>query len=137
MGAQVAAVGCLVGLNHYSGQDIPAIGEQRQHKSSKCCNRVLMRWVFRVLSYTREFVDGSAEDAIRLILIYFGGRSRPRFCFREGKKKLAFSQYRAPSFVAADSFDLASSGCREDMGARSPAAAADITARALHLTALL
>jgi hypothetical protein len=35
MGAQVTAVGCLVGLNHYSGQDIPAIGKQRHHSAAK------------------------------------------------------------------------------------------------------
>ena len=65
-----------------------------------------------------------------------GCEAHQDFVFARGKKNSLF-QYREPSFVAADSIDLASSGCREDMGARSPAAAADITARALHLTALL
>ena len=40
MGAQVTAVGCLVGLNHYSGQDIPAIGKQRHHSAAKALLQV-------------------------------------------------------------------------------------------------
>ena len=35
MGAQATAVGCLVGLNHYSGQDIPAIGQKHQPSAVK------------------------------------------------------------------------------------------------------
>ena len=43
MGAQVTAVGCLVGLNHYSGQDIPAIGKQRQHNVAQALLQVSAR----------------------------------------------------------------------------------------------
>ena len=43
VGAQVTAVGCLVGLNHYSGQDIPAIGKQRQHNVAQALLQVSAR----------------------------------------------------------------------------------------------
>ena len=43
MGAQVTAVGYLVCLNHYSSQDIPAIGKQRQHNAAQALLQVSAR----------------------------------------------------------------------------------------------
>ena len=43
MGAQVAAVGCLVGPNHYSSQNIPAIGKHRLHNAAQALLQVSAR----------------------------------------------------------------------------------------------
>ena len=43
MGAQEVAVGCLAGLDHYSGQYIPAIGNQIQRNAAQALLQVSAR----------------------------------------------------------------------------------------------